>query len=480
MAFDLNRTISLEDANRAGNPQDAETLAMLSELQGNILKGHGRDATVNLFLSFEGLDVSSVRAFVANIGGQVTTALDQLVAAREFRQSQKDGGTFRAFFLSALGYEALGLTLSAPPDPAFRAGMKARKSELNDPEVGAWDKHLSGPVGAMLLLADDNAERLAAAAYQAESTIATAGVKLLGTERGLARRNSDGQGIEHFGYVDGRSQPLVLSEDIQKEKDNGGTDKWDPTVQLRQALIVDPNGKLDVSLGSYFVFRKLEQNVKGFKSKEMGLAEHLKLQTNDEERAGASVVGRFENGTPVIASDVEVPVVGQGPLAVPNNFNYTGDVNGFKCPYAGHIRKTNPRRSETQIHLMLRRGITYGQRADDPNDGKIDNKPERDVGLLFMSYQSNLLDQFEFTQKLWADNAAFDINSPIKPIGIDPVIGQLPPGGSEPGQLYPDKWGVSHGQRFDFHGFVHMKGGEYFFAPSISFLKDPGRVASGV
>ena len=477
MAFNLDRTISLQGADDADDPADAETLAMLSELQGNILKGHGRDATVNLFLSFEGLDPSSVRAFVTLMGGQVTTALDQLVAAREFRKSGADGGTFRTFVLSAKGYEALGLAASTPPDPAFRAGMKARKVELADPDATAWEGHLSGAVGAMLLLADDDASRLAAAEAQAEEAIADAGVVLLGTERGLAHRNADGQGIEHFGYVDGRSQPLVLDDDIQKEKNAGGIDKWDPTIPLRQALVADPNGKLDVSLGSYFVFRKLEQNVKGFKTLELALAKHLKLGGDDEERAGASVVGRFENGTAVQVSATELSLVGTGPLAVPNNFNYAEDPQGLKCPYAGHIRKTNPREAGTQRHLMLRRGITYGERQDGPNDGRIGNKPERGVGLLFMAYQSDLVDQFEFTQKLWANNAGFHFSSPVQPVGIDPVIGQAAPGAALDGQLYPDKWGDSLGTRFPFSGFVSMRGGEYFFAPSISFLKSPSGAA---
>lgn len=473
MAFNLNRTISLQGADDADDPEDAEVLAMLSELQGNILKGHGRDATVNMFLSFEGLDASAVRSFVSLMGGQVTTALDQMVAAREFRKNGADGGTFRTFVLSAKGYEALDLSASAPTDPAFRAGLKARKDDLADPDSASWDSHLSGSIGAMLLLADDDPARLAQAVLEAEAAIGNAGVALLGTERGIARRNKDGQGIEHFGYVDGRSQPLVLDDDIQKEKDSGGIDKWNPTIPLSQALVVDPNGKLDVSLGSYFVFRKLEQDVKGFKARELDLSEHLGLLEGDEERAGASVVGRFENGTPVQTSSTEIPIVGNGPLAVSNNFNYAGDPKGLKCPYAGHIRKTNPREASTQRHLMLRRGITYGQRQDDPNDGQVDNKPDKDVGLLFMAYQSDLVDQFEFTQKLWANNPGFHFIAPDQPVGIDPTIGQVLSGTAVDGQLFPNKWDVSFGARFPFHGFVTMKGGEYFFAPSISFLKSP-------
>ena len=49
--------------------------------------------------------------------------------------------------------------------------------------------------------------------------------------------------------------------------------------------------------------------------------------------------------------------------------------------------------------------------------------------------------------------------------GPDPVIGQ-------PTLEFPAKWNKPERGRFGFHGFVTMKGGEYFFVPSISFFKN--------
>ena len=57
--------------------------------------------------------------------------------------------------------------------------------------------------------------------------------------------------------------------------------------------------------------------------------------------------------------------------------------------------------------------------------------------------------------------------------GIDPVIGQ--PGGNGVGQQkWPAQWDDPREKHkpFDFHGFVTLKGGEYFFAPSIYFLRN--------
>ena len=55
--------------------------------------------------------------------------------------------------------------------------------------------------------------------------------------------------------------------------------------------------------------------------------------------------------------------------------------------------------------------------------------------------------------------------------GLDPVIGQ----GARTVQSYPDDWGSSTlEQPVPAHPFkqaVTMKGGEYFFMPSLAFLR---------
>jgi hypothetical protein len=121
---------------------------------------------------------------------------------------------------------------------------------------------------------------------------------------------------------------------------------------------------------------------------------------------------------------------------------------------------------------MARRGQTYGHRTDDPN-GDVDpeERPTGDVGLLFMAFNADLGSQFEFTQRAWANNPDFPFSSPEQPVGLDPVIGQ---GSRDTSMPCPVGWGAGGGanivQAEQVPQAVTMKGGEYFFMPSLPFL----------
>jgi hypothetical protein len=87
-----------------------------------------------------------------------------------------------------------------------------------------------------------------------------------------------------------------------------------------------------------------------------------------------------------------------------------------------------------------------------------------------MAYNAKLDNQFVFTQRTWANNPGFP-QAPAAP-GLDGVIAQ--DAGSPGGQLHARQWDddAAGTVGFDFKGFVHMKGGEYFFAPSLKFLRE--------
>ncbi|GAB3903525.1 hypothetical protein GCM10027612_70120 [Microbispora bryophytorum subsp. camponoti] len=116
---------------------------------------------------------------------------------------------------------------------------------------------------------------------------------------------------------------------------------------------------------------------------------------------------------------------------------------------------------------MARRGQTYGGRTDRPwDDAPATTRPAGGVGLLFMAFNSSLQSQFEFTQQTWADNPDF----PAGGTGHDPVIGQ---GRRDVKVRYPKAWDsakLSAPQR-QVPQTVTMKGGEYFFMPSLAYLK---------
>lgn len=463
MPVDLTKTFSWSSA-------DADGLEMLADLQCNILKGHGRRATRHLFLQF--VDKEQAASFLRKIEPMVTSSLEQLRQNQRRKLAGISGGPVLCVYLAAKGYEFLGRSGKMPQvadGGAFAQGMKARAGALAD-NPDHLEERYRKDFHAKLLIAgdpDDDSTWTSETVDKLETVILNmmqGAATVVASEAGRAIFNTHGDGLEHFGYVDGRSQPLLLVEDVEAEKAMSGIDKWDPAFPLSQVLVADPGGAGSNSFGSFFVFRKLEQNVKGFNETEEDLGDTLGLG----ELAGAMLVGRFEDGTPVELSDhdgLNAPI--------PNNFNYHQDKDGSRCPFHAHIRKTNPRgesavlfgipEAEERAHIMARRGIPFGRRDRivDPSD-----LPSGGVGLLFMAHQGNIQNQFEFTQATWANNPGF-----LQPgTGKDPIIGQpLPPSSLS----HFTKWNdpAAPRKQADFGGFVTHKGGEYFFAPAKSMLR---------
>ena len=439
---------------------DPDVAELLTNLQGNILKGHGRPRAAQIFLEFAVDQVEAVRKFLGAQAVNCTRALEQLEDAESVRSGKIVADKiFRSVLLTSRGYSAIGEEARRPQsDQAFLDGMRNR-ADLKDPAVEQWQAEFRQEYHACILLAASANSELEAAIT--ETLNAASGLlKSNHVQRGQALFNMSGDGIEHFGYVDGRSQPLCLVEDLERERDTtDGIDVWDPSAPLGQALVQEQSGNAN-HFGSFFVFRKLEQDVQGFKTREKRIGEKL----GAGELAGAWVVGRFEDGTPVAQQSD-----GGSHHPVPNNFNYNSDQAGLKCPFHSHIRKTNPRNGLESGRLMFRRGIPWDEvgRLQHPNQEVEESLlPTGGVGLLFMAYQSSLESQFEFTQSTWADNPSF----PADNTGIDPVIGQ---GQSPIKQEWPTSWGAPGTPRVrkKFEGFVKLLGGEYFFAPSLAFLE---------
>jgi deferrochelatase/peroxidase EfeB len=132
--------------------------------------------------------------------------------------------------LTSKGYDALGLSAKAPADPDFKGGMKAPASVsgLSDPAVASWEAPFQQDLHGIVLAAADTESETAALAISIKTLITDAGGTVVHTQHGKALRNAAGVGIENFGYVDGRSQPLLLEEDIDAETQTAGSSRWDP------------------------------------------------------------------------------------------------------------------------------------------------------------------------------------------------------------------------------------------------------------
>lgn len=478
MPVTLDRPFSWE----AALPDDRR---MLQTLQPNILKGHVREFLTVIFLRFDqpARGRRFLRALTQGARPLMKSAAVHLAEVKAFNDtknsaSPRKGTPYVGVGLTKAGYDVLGIPAALQPnDSRFRAGMQSARGQLGDPDPTTWDPAYRGAIHAVVLVADQDAAPRDAALARVTALIGP-GITELGREFGFGQHNGAGEGIEHFGYVDGRSQPQFLDEDVKQEtlKSDGATN-WNPAFGPGRAIVPDraaPDPAHD--FGSYFVFRKLEQNVRAFKQAERALATRLGLRPADVERAGAMLVGRFEDGTPLAIQSRDGM---HNPVA--NDFTYESDPVGGKCPHFAHIRKMNPRGAggtgglaNERPHIMARRGQTYGTRTDGLNDGQLATKPTGGVGLLFMAFNADIAEQFEFVQRQWANFAGFPIfpQGSTQP-GPDPVIGQAPRNSVD----CPVVWGADFTKASDHKvttqvpQTVTMKGGEYFFMPSIAFLR---------
>ena len=262
--------------------------------------------------------------------------------------------------------------------------------------------------------------------------------------------------IEHFGFVDGISNPPIagLSDRPDYVVGAGKLDeagRWQPLAAgeflLGHADEADQVGGGDFGQdgfalnGSYLVIRKLAQDVEGFEADVMQYAKRHQIQPDE---MAARLMGRYYNGDPL--------VTGTGR----NNFTFAQDPSGSQCPLGSHVRISNPRDTFSEIgkrtpdrHRILRRGITYG-----PEDG------ER--GLWFLGLNANIERQFELIQCAW-------INDDNRNGGrLDPIVG------AHDGQQIVRVSRTNSSQIMscpDFPAFVTTRGGGYFFLPGLRALE---------
>jgi deferrochelatase/peroxidase EfeB len=498
--------------------KDPNYKQIFGDLQGGIIKNYGRQYSLYIFIQFDRRKPKQVKQWIRDeIAHGVTSTLAQIEATKGHARALKKpsfshelGALCKNFLLSYHGYQVLGLdpanSNQGIADPDFVNGMKqsweksykldksapaAKNYWYNPPEN--WDLG-NDPIDAVIALAHSSVEKLAAAAQEIIDKFTKVG-QILACEAGYRLKNPDGFSVVSFGFADGISQPIFLKSDYEKyltRQKIGPNDpqKWNPQAKLSLALVKDPLGTA-YSYGSYCVFQKIETNNDLFAQQLQALKSTLDV---DEERAHALVVGRFKDGTPLALSAEP----GNGSI---DNFNFADDPDGHKCPLHAHVRKVNPRDDDDKFvedrrnqNRIVRAGITY---FDDPQSRPGSDKLQACLqklnylrklsrrtiaenvpsisGLLFVCFQSSIDNQFGLMQRQWADDSEFPREREDGTnIYLDPIIGhpaninrqKLPAG-----QEWPKKWGEADIAAQSFWGCAKVRGGEFFFVPSISFLK---------
>lgn len=299
---------------------------------------------------------------------------------------------------------------------------------------------------------------------------------------------------EHFGFADAISEPdLVGSPKRIKDEQScvepgefvlGYKNEYDmwpatPTVppksdthnnlQLEPHAPENPQETRPKDLGrngTYIVFRKLHQDVAGWRRY---FAEKFPEQTALMQ---AKFIGRWPSGAPFVLYTDKDPYaddpLGQGRI---NDFCYSKlDPGGLACPIGAHIRRVNPRDSleddpvesikSVKRHRLLRRGAIYGKKL--PPEVMEDDGEHR--GVLFMGVNSDIKRQFEFIQQTWINRPKFN--------GLyderDPVLGN-----HEDGEELNNLTIQGEPVRQRVTGipqFVTVKGGAYLFLPGIAAL----------
>ena len=233
----------------------------------------------------------------------------------------------------------------------------------------------------------------------------------------------DPDGIVHFGYRDGISNP-DLDED--KNSDNpGALSSFLIGYSSKSASNPGPvTGKAFefAKDGCYVAFRIIDQDVAAFETFLTQQAElvyqRLGLTLADaREWIAAKLMGRWRNGSPLMLSpdrpDEATRNANQFGYGEKDNPSPTKDLqSSVRCPFSAHIRVTNPRDQQIDpiqsppAPRLLRRGMPYGP----PLTSKTDDGKARGLVGLFLC--GSLTRQFELIMDWIKLNDFSDVYGP--------------------------------------------------------------------
>ncbi|HMI86339.1 MAG TPA: Dyp-type peroxidase [Polyangiaceae bacterium] len=407
-----------------------EPVLAVNNIQGNIIGGFNKDHQTMLFLRVrrDG-DVQDhlaafkrwLHAFVPFIAtAEEVLAFNRLFKAIRQRNKAETRTVQSTWINIAFSFDALSMLSPKDAelftDQAFREGLAKRAvSTLSDPakpEMEGNPKNwvFGGPGNepdVVIIVASDDPDDLAATVDRIEASIyggrsangdsLPSGVHVVYKQQG-ATLPPPLTGHEHFGFLDGVSQPAIrgrLSSDPhdvltlrQNPNDpdqgkpgqdllwpgefvfgypgqKGNATEAEGGVAAKGADSLIGRGPSWAKDGSFLVVRRLRQDVPGFHAFLRDTAQSLNIGSDE---LGARLVGRWKSGAPVLrAPGADVPALAADDCAN-NNFEFQdvtakippgaggptqcsdhtfkqseGDKTGAICPFAGHIRKTYPR-----------------------------------------------------------------------------------------------------------------------------------------
>jgi len=391
-------------------------------------------------------------------------------------------------------------------------------------EVGGPGKELD----ALFVVAGNDRPTVSQCADDLVKRIHSNGAEAYYREDGDVR--PDLRGSEHFGFSDGVSQPGIRGLASNKPRDfitdrhispeqlptsnlfgyPGQELVWPGTLVLGWPgpspdpqiagvpTAADPPWTIN---GSFLVFRRLVQDVGLFWRTMRDLAQDLALKPGfeqvDEGWLAARLVGRWPSGAPVNrVPDRDFPALGSEREAN-NHFRFdsdchqlklnsqfedpfpmsTADPLGITCPWASHIRKVNTRdsasdmggRESSYTRRLLRVGVPFGPPLLDRFAMPNNDKHFGQRGLLFLSIQASIEEQFEFLTARWMGDPA----RPKMPGGHDILVGQND-AAREDRERRCTIFG-QEGQQAEIRTaaqWIIPTGGGYFFVPSIPALRN--------
>ncbi len=490
-------------------------------MQGVLLHGYREMHELTLlFLRIE--DPVACGAWLRELADTVLTTADPTEHKLRARRDGKDYARVNVA-LTARGLAALGLPeeVLATLPPELREGMARRAQEhLRDVDGNAPERwqfggtHGGDDIHLLLMLYAADGERMERLRHDYRIRAAQQGLREVHVQRcSRQHRPGDPPGYfrDHFGFLDGLSQPRIEGfqdpaghpNDYDRPLKTGelilGHDneygERSPSPRVPEAMpgadplpdVPDHPGWKDLgSNGSYMVVRKLEQDVAAFEEFLRANASIAPEGTHEDRREwlAAKLVGRWRNGSPLVASKgcplhrlfpflfrkekAKPPRLPQHDAeAIDNSFLYArDDPHGYGCPVTAHARRCNPRDAMppsrhssmkvTRRHRILRRGFNYEDAS-----GK---------GLMFIALNTHVSRQFEFIQRSWVHYDQLEGMEGAE----DPLTGD---GG---GRLIipqrPLRQCVAGLQQF-----VKTRGGGYFFLPGVKALRliaDRGQAGS--